>query len=88
MPTPDMSIADCNLSPKFFQKQMKFVLTFGIMQRKIFWKASFNNKNSFATTWALNRNKEQESQVNEKEKSLHYIALAIFLIIRFQVHCH
>lgn len=76
MPTPDKPIAEYNLNSTHlndFQKQMQFVLTFGIKQRKIWWKASFSNEKIFQchiiTEIIGNRNKEHDSQVIEKEKA-------------------
>lgn len=45
-------------------------MTLRVKQRKMWWKDSFSNENSFSATWALIRNKEQDSQENEKEKRL------------------
>ena len=74
-----ITVYSLNSAPlKFFQKRIQFVMTLGIKQGKIWWKASFSNKNSFNAMWALIRNKEQDSQVNEKEKRLDYVVLVIF----------
>lgn len=49
---------------------MQFVLTFGIKQSKLWWKASFNNEKSFDATEIIgNRNKELDSQVIEEGKA-------------------